>query len=75
MFEEYSKPLALYHPENAGGDLVGGYWTCRMRATNTSPSRDFVRSLAQLTKSYRGGLRAEAEGIVQFRSAEDNKFM
>jgi hypothetical protein len=72
MFEEYARRWFGVIPR-CGGDLVG-YWTPHEGTNNIAFALISFESLAAY-ESYRARLRGDAEGMDNFRFAEENKFI
>jgi len=71
-FEAYAKRWMSIIPK-CGGDLIG-YFMPHEGTNNIAHALISFASLAAY-ESYRARLRADAEGMANFRYAEDNKFI
>jgi hypothetical protein len=71
-FEDYSKRWLSIIPK-CGGDLVG-YFMPHEGTNNIAYALISFESLAAY-ESYRARLRGDAEGMANFRYAEDNRFI
>ncbi len=72
LFEEYSKRWLRIIP-NCGGDLIG-YFMPHEGTNNIAFALIAFDSLAAY-EAYRARLRDDAEGMSNFRFAEENKFI
>jgi hypothetical protein len=71
-FESYSKRWLSVIPK-CGGDVIG-YFMPHEGTNNIAYALISFESLAAY-ESYRARLREDAEGMANFRYAEDNKFI
>jgi hypothetical protein len=71
-FESYSKRWLSVIPK-CGGDVIG-YFMPHEGTNNIAYALISLESLAAY-ESYRARLREDAEGMANFRYAEDNKFI
>jgi hypothetical protein len=71
-FEAYAKRWLTIIPR-CGGDLVG-YWMPHEGTNNFAQALISFENLAAY-EAYRARLRGDAEGMANFRSAEEQKFI
>ena len=71
-FEAYAKRWSTIIPR-CGGDL-GGYWMPHEGTNNIAQALITFESLAAY-EAYRARLREDAEGMANFRSAEEGRFI
>ena len=71
-FEAYAKRWRTIIPR-CGGDLVG-YWMPHEGTNNIAQALITFDSLAAY-EAYRARLREDAEGMANFRSAEEGRFI
>ena len=72
QFEEYAKRWLSIIPR-CGGDLIG-YWMPHEGTNNIAQALISFESLAAY-EAYRARLRSDPEGVANFRSAEDGRFI
>src|SRR4051812_47439096 len=72
MFEQYAKRWHTIIPK-CGGDLIG-YWMPHEGTNNIAFALVAFENLAAY-ENYRARLRADPEGIANFRFAEENKMI
>jgi hypothetical protein len=72
MFEAYARRWLAIIPK-CGGDL-SGYWMPHEGTNNIAFALISFENLA-VYESYRARLRSDDEGMANFSSAEDNRFI
>ncbi len=72
LFEQYAGRWPAIIPR-AGGDLIG-YWMPHEGTNNIAFALISFESLAAY-EDYRARLRADGEGMANFRFAEENQFI
>jgi len=71
-FEAYARRWLTIIPR-CGGDLIG-YWMPHEGTNNIAQALISFESLAAY-EAYRARLRSDPEGVANFRSAEDGRFI